>query len=138
MSNTSFFIVLVEDNPADAYLFKKALEEAGVSSQIDVLEDGEEALNYLSKANPDSPVPDLFVLDLNLPKAEGLQVLAALRTSAMFATIPAIIATSSSAPGEQARAEKLGIERFLTKPLSLDGFLQLGHVVRDILVKNRV
>ena len=80
--------------------------------------------------------PDLAVLDLNLPKVGGASVLEAMRQSKDLERVPVFIMTSSAAPREQARARELGVERFITKPLDLEEFLKIGHVVKEVLLKS--
>jgi two-component system, chemotaxis family, response regulator Rcp1 len=130
-----FQILLVEDNPADAYLFRKALKSAQVNFELILLEDGADALAYVRQEGryAASPIPDLAVLDLNLPKHDGAQILEAMRTNPRLSSVPVVIATSSSAPGERTRTEQLGVERYLIKPLDLDSFMKMGLVIKEVL-----
>ena len=137
MSERHFKILLVEDNAADIYLVRKALTDAGLVFGLKVLEDGALALAFVSE--PDSAaasaLPDLILLDLNLPKADGLDVLAAIRANPRMAAVPVVIATSSSAPSERARAETLGVDGFLTKPPDLTRFMEMGVAIRELLFR---
>jgi len=83
------------------------------------------------------PAPDLAVLDLNLPKNGGLQVLRAIRESQEWAKVPVVIVSSSASPQDLAKTQRLGVERYITKPPDLDGFLQAGQIFRDILMASR-
>jgi DNA-binding response OmpR family regulator len=128
-------ILLVEDNPADVGLFRLALKDAELDCDLTVLEDGAAALSLIR--HPDSSggarIPDLAVLDLNLPKNGGLEVLEAIRANSAFATMRVAILSSSSSPRERARIEEFGVDRFITKPLDLDGFLGIGSILKDLL-----
>jgi CheY-like chemotaxis protein len=128
-------ILLVEDNPADVGLFRLALKDAGLDCDLTVLEDGAAALSLIRQ--PDSSggarIPDLAVLDLNLPKNGGLEVLEAIRANSSFAKMRVAILSSSSSPRERARIEEFGVDRFITKPLDLDGFLGIGSIVKALL-----
>jgi CheY-like chemotaxis protein len=133
----TFRILLVEDNPADIYLFREALKEAGLNFELTVIEDGADGLAFARHQGKyaATPVPDLAVLDLNLPRAGGASVLEAMRQSKALQRVPVFIMTSSAEPREQVRAMELGVERFITKPLDLEDFLQIGHVVKEVLLK---
>ena len=140
MNEEPFQILLVEDNPADVYLFRMALTDAQFNFHLNVIEDGALAMDYIQKhgQDPESQVPDLAVLDLNLPKIEGLIVLEALRKSQRLARVPVVVTTSSSTDVERSKSQHLGVEKFLTKPPDLQGFLELGTILKDILVENRI
>ncbi len=131
-----FQILLVEDNPADVYLLRMALTNAKLHFELNVIEDGALALDYVDRQgkNPSSRIPDLAVLDLNLPKIEGLEVLQAIRSNLRFAEVPVVITTSSSSARERARSMQLGVEQFLTKPPDLESFLKIGTILKDILM----
>ncbi|MBC8166781.1 MAG: response regulator [Bryobacteraceae bacterium] len=126
-------IFLAEDNPADVYLLREALG-ADADSQIElmVVQDGEEALDFVNKRGKYAsvPNPDLIVLDLNLPKSDGTDVLKSIRESDEFHDIPVVILTSSDSPRDRAAAEELGADGYITKPSDLDAFLLLGDRLR--------
>uniref|UniRef100_Q028L4 Response regulator receiver protein n=1 Tax=Solibacter usitatus (strain Ellin6076) TaxID=234267 RepID=Q028L4_SOLUE len=128
-------ILLVEDNPADVGLFRLALKDAELDCDLTVLEDGAAALSLIrhSDTGAGARIPDLAVLDLNLPKNGGLEVLEAIRANSAFANMRVAILSSSSSPRERARIEEFGVDRFITKPLDLDGFLGIGSVLKDLL-----
>ncbi len=133
-----FHILLVEDNAADVYLFRQALKAAGIDFELTVIEDGADALAFARQQREyaASPIPDLAVLDLNLPKSGGASVLEAMRQSKDLERVPVFILTSSAGPLEQASTWELGVERFITKPLDLEDFLQIGQVVKEVLLKS--
>jgi chemotaxis family two-component system response regulator Rcp1 len=134
-----FHILLLEDNPADVYLFRQALKHARLDVELTVIENGADGLAFARRqgAYAESAIPDLAVLDLNLPKGGGATVLDAMRGNKDLCSVPAFIITSSAGPREQARAMELGIERFITKPQDLEEFLQIGEIVKDVLLNKR-
>ena len=134
----TFHILLVEDNPADIYLFREALKAAGLNFELTVIENGADGLAFARRQGEyaASCVPDLAVLDLNLPKSGGASVLEAMRQSKDLERVPVFIMSSSASAHEQARARELGVERFITKPPDLEEFLQIGHVVKEVLLKS--
>ena len=97
--------------------------------------DGEQAIKFVAQMGKPgrAPCPDLILLDLNLPKADGPQVLSEFRQHPECADTPVIVVTSSDAPRDRARVTELGISRYFRKPLDLDAFLQLGAVVREVV-----
>ena len=131
----TFRILLVEDNAADIYLMRKAMKDAGLVVELTIIEDGAEALACARRQGKyaGSPIPDLAILDLNLPKAGGAAILQAMRQNKDMSKVPVAITTSTAAPREQAKAEELGIERFITKPADLEAFLQIGYVLKELL-----
>ena len=135
----TFHILLVEDNAGDIYLFREALKAAGLNFELTVIENGADGLAFARRQGEyaASSVPDLAVLDLNLPKSGGTTVLEAMRQSKDLERVPVLIMTSSAGAGEQARVRELGVERFITKPPDLEDFLQIGHVVKEVLLKSR-
>jgi two-component system response regulator len=128
-------ILLVEDNPGDVELLKLALEQAGVDYQIHLLEDGGTALAHVRARNA-SPV-DLAVVDLNLPQNDGMEILAAMRESAVFAHVPVVVFTSSVSPRDRARIEGFQIERYLPKPSDLEQYMRVGSTLKEILNNRR-
>jgi two-component system response regulator len=128
-------ILLVEDNPADVGLLRLALKGAQVDCDLTILEDGAEALAYIRRRQEGdgTEIPDLAVLDLNLPKNGGLEVLEAVRGNSAFAGMAVAILSSSSSPRERARIEEFGVDAFITKPLDLDGFLGIGSTLKAML-----
>ena len=132
-------ILVVEDNPADVGLIQLALKDAEFDCDLTVLDDGAEALALFRKEGglEGGPVPDLAVLDLNLPKIGGLEVLEAIRANPLLDRMPVAILSSSSSPRDRARVEECGVDRFLTKPLDLDGFLRIGSILKSLLQAGR-
>lgn len=132
-------ILLVEDNPADVGLLKLALKEAGLDCDLTLLEDGAEAVALLRRPDllQQTRIPDLAILDLNLPKVGGLEVLEAIRANPALDSMAVAILSSSSSPRERAKVEECGVDRFLTKPLDLDGFMLLGSILKNLIQTSR-
>lgn len=125
-------IVLVEDNPADVLLLEKALRHHHIDYELTCYEDGEQAIHAISQQ--DFAVPDLIILDLNLPKREGFDVLRIVRSRPALVNVPVAILTSSDAARDRHRAELQKIERYIHKPPGLEEFLeQVGQAVQDLL-----
>lgn len=126
-------ILIVEDNRGDVLLVDVALREAGLQFELIHLSDGEKAVEYLRKLGNGHAGPslDLVLLDLNLPKRDGWEVLETLRSVPLKHPVPVMILSSSSAPNDIARAERLGVSKYIRKPSTLDEFLTIGQTVKD-------
>jgi CheY-like chemotaxis protein len=124
-------VLLVEDNPGDVRLTQEALKEGRVMVNLTVAADGVEAMEVLNRKGPykDKPRPDLILLDLNLPKKNGREVLLEIKADAELRRIPVIVMTTSKAEQDVHRAYNLNANCYITKPVDLDEFL---HVVRSI------
>jgi CheY-like chemotaxis protein len=126
-------ITLVEDNPADVLLVKKALQERGIAFELTCFENGEEALKSLSRQERNEP--DIILLDLNLPMTEGVEVLSRIRSIPELVNVPVAILTSSASPADIHRAKLLGVARYISKPIALDDFLrEVGRQVEEMLL----
>lgn len=128
-------ILLVEDNSGDILLIRRALAEHGIEHELHVVQNGEQAIEFLARAGRpgEAPRPDLVLLDLNLPRVDGAEVLLELRHDPQWAATPVIVVTSSNAARDRARLTELGISHYFQKPSDLDEFMHLGAVVRDVL-----
>lgn len=125
-------ILLVEDNAGDVYLLEKALKLRQLNYELIRHVDGEQAIRALQEA--DCPVPDLIILDLNLPRRGGFEVLQAIRSKPSMVGIPVGILTSSDAVKDRHRIAVTGGERYIHKPPELDDFLeQVGQAIEDLL-----
>jgi chemotaxis family two-component system response regulator Rcp1 len=124
-------LLVVEDNPTDALLLRRALTEHGVDYEMVVVGDGEEAIEYLEKCK--GAKPELIIVDLNLPKEDGIEVLKVYRYSPSFIETQMVILTSSDSPSERQRAEIIGVDAYLRKPIELDAFLALGGTLKKLL-----
>ena len=131
-------IVLVEDSPADCFLFQEALKAHSVETDLVVFHDGEDAMSFLSGAETNGPQPRLFVLDLNLPKVDGFTLLKHLRASARFAQSLVIVLTSSDNPADQTESLKLGATRYFRKAENVTEFLDIGREIKSMLLRHRV
>ena len=132
MSHT---LLLVEDNPDDAFFMCRALEDAGVTTPVIHLQDGREAIAYLSGSNQYAdrarhPLPSIVFLDLNLPFKTGLQVLEWLRQQPKFAKLVVIVLTSSNEPVDLSRAYRLGANSYVVKPPTTDQLLDLAKAFK--------
>jgi chemotaxis family two-component system response regulator Rcp1 len=124
---TAIEILLVEDNPGDVRLTQEALQEARVVNRLHVVEDGAAALAFFHKKPPfdDAPTPDLVLLDLNLPKVSGREVLETIKKHPDFKQIPVVILTSSQAEEDILRSYDLHANAFVTKPVDFEGFVDV-------------
>jgi len=129
-----FRIFVVEDNPADVYLLQQALLKAGLNFELTVIDDGAEALQFIQTKAAQTLKPHLALLDLNLPGHSGIEILAAIRQNEELANIPVAVMTSSDALPDRTGVERLGVDRFITKPPDLAGFLSVGNVLKDVLL----
>ena len=127
-------IVLTEDNAADVFLVRSALEDAGLAFRLHVISDGEQALRFLQTVETDqSACPDVLLLDLNLPKMSGADILRSLRENNHCSASSVVVLTSSDSPQDRARVAQLGVEHYFLKTASLDEFMKLGSIVRQVL-----
>lgn len=123
-------ILLVDDNPADVKLVREALREHAVEAELKVIDDGEEAYQFVRQLRPEAPSLDLLLLDLNLPKRSGFDILRAYREAIVLNSAPVIIISSSEARRDKEEAESLGVHCYFRKPNLLDEFLELGLLVK--------
>lgn len=130
------FIVLVEDNVPDVFLVRIALEQAGFEFRLQVFADGDEAFDYLADAQRTNHRPDLLLIDLNLPRRSGKELLQGLLDLTGGPLPSFIIISSSDSPDDKLAARNLGAAHFFRKPAELDEFMQLGKVVAKLLESN--
>lgn len=124
-------VLLVEDSPSDTELAVEALKEAKVRNRLSCVEDGVQAIEFLRRQGPfaQAPRPDLILLDLNLPRKDGREVLAEIKADPDLKSIPVVVMTTSKAEQDVLRAYKLQANCYINKPVDFDQFLQ---VVRSI------
>ena len=124
-------ILLIEDSPSDTELTVEALNEARVRNNLSITEDGVEAMEFLRRKGKyvGAPRPDLIMLDLNLPRKDGRQVLAEIKGDGDLRTIPIVVLTTSRAEQDVLRAYQLNANCYITKPVDFDQFIE---VVRSI------
>jgi CheY-like chemotaxis protein len=127
--------LLVEDNRTDVLMVEEAIELQGLPVELHIVDDGEEACDVFERVdnNPEAIKPDVLLLDLNLPKRTGRDVLACLRRSKTCQHIPALIITSSDTSKERAELAELGVAAYFRKPASYDEFMKLGSVFKWVL-----
>jgi CheY-like chemotaxis protein len=128
-------ILVIEDNPVDVYLLRRALADAEVDCELTVIEDGAEAITRVRRQGnyTGTPIPDLAIVDLNLPKHDGLEVLEAMQSSGAFTEVPVAVLTSSVSRRDREMAETLHVSQFITKPPDLQGFLEIGSLLKKLL-----
>jgi CheY-like chemotaxis protein len=128
-------VLLAEDNEGDVFLVHEALRAHGLQYQMDVVKDGSEVDSYLQRLSeaPESLCPNIFLLDLNLPKTDGYDILNKFRSHPQCADVPVLVVTSSDAPKDRHRAELLGATGYFRKPSDLSEFLELGAVVSRLV-----
>jgi CheY-like chemotaxis protein len=126
-------ILLVEDNAADVRLTKEALKDAKILNDLHVARDGVEAMDFLLQraGYEDAPRPDIVILDLNLPRKDGKEVLAELKGDPALRRIPVAVLTTSEAEADVLDSYDLGANCFLTKPVDLDQFLKVVQAVEE-------
>jgi CheY-like chemotaxis protein len=134
-------VLLVEDSPGDVRLTKEAFRDADSSIHLHVVSDGVEAMAFLRRegAHARAPRPDLILLDLNLPKMDGREVLANIKQDDSLKTIPTVILTTSEAEADILKSYQLRANCYLTKPAQLDAFESLVKSINDFwLIKARL
>lgn len=126
-------ILLVEDNPGDVRLTQEALKENKIRNNLHVAKDGIEAMKFLRQINgyKDAPRPDLVLLDLNLPKKDGREVLAEIKTDEKLRAIPVVILTTSDAEDDVARAYQMYANCYVRKPIDLNRFIDVVKVIEN-------
>ena len=125
-------ILIVEDNEGDVGLIEEVFEEAKIKNNIHVAEDGEEAVLYLRGKGKfsGSPRPDIIILDLNLPKKDGREVLREIKEDSNLKNIPVVVLTTSGAEKDILRAYELHANAYVTKPIDFDQFINvIGSIV---------
>lgn len=125
--------LLVEDNPGDVRLTQEALKSHKVQNNLHVVSDGEEAMAFLHRQGKyaGAPRPDIILLDLNLPKKDGREVLAEIKSDPSLKTIPVVIITSSEAEQDVIKSYNLNANCYVTKPVNLDQFVKVVQSIND-------
>jgi CheY-like chemotaxis protein len=127
-------ILLIEDHAPDVFLVKEALKTRGITCELTHVRDGEEARSYLWGVASVDVAPDLIVLDLNLPKLEGLELLKIIRGRPCLAYTPVMVLTSSREPNDQDRAHRQGANAYITKPVGFHEFVRaVGNAAKQLL-----
>jgi len=136
MSNGSIQVLLVEDNPGDVRLTKEALKEGKMLNRVTVVGDGVEALSFLRRQGKyaDAGQPDLILLDLNLPKKDGRQVLAEIKADPGLKRIPVVVLTTSSAEEDILKTYDLHANCYVIKPVDLEQFMRVVKSIEDFWI----
>ncbi|WP_267643193.1 response regulator [Haloarchaeobius amylolyticus] len=126
-------ILLVEDNPGDVRLTQEAFKEGKINNELHVVNDGEAALDYLYQRGDyaDAVPPELVLLDLNLPRVDGLEVLEEVKSDPTLSQIPVVILTSSEAEEDIVKSYENHTNAYLTKPVSPDDFVELVRTLEE-------
>jgi CheY-like chemotaxis protein len=128
-----FEVLLVEDNPGDVMLTTEALEEAKLHINMSIVSDGVEALDFLCRRGPyaEAPRPDLMLLDLNMPRKDGREVLAEIKADPDLRGIPVVVLTTSHAEQDIVRTYNLHANAYVTKPVDLQQFITIVHAINQ-------
>jgi CheY-like chemotaxis protein len=129
-------VLLVEDDPGDVVLTKEAFADNKVSNKLSIVSDGEEAMRFLRREGDytDAPRPDLVLLDLNLPRMDGRQVLEEIKADETLRTIPVVVLTTSEAEEDIIRSYRLHANAYVTKPVDFDQFIKVVRQIDDFFV----
>jgi len=129
-------ILLAEDSPGDAELAKEALEESNLKNRLYTVVDGQEALDFLYKKGEykNVPRPDLILLDLNMPKVDGREVLKVVKDDEHLRSIPIVILTTSRAEEDIVKTYNLHANCFISKPLNLDRFMEVVNAIENFWI----
>ena len=132
-------ILIAEDSKSDVYLIRQALKKSGIDAQIHVADDGEKAVMFFEQADADAgaPCPDLILLDINMPRYKGGDILRKLRASARCKDALVLIVTSSDSQRDREDMEGFGANGYFRKPSEFSEFMKLGPLVRDLLARNQ-
>ena len=129
-------VLLVEDDPGDVLMTREAFEDNKVANQLHVVSDGAEAMDFLQKKGEytQAPTPDLVLLDLNLPRMDGREVLAAVKADDELRQIPIVVLTTSEAEEDVLRSYALHANAYVTKPVDFERFIEVVRKIDDFFV----
>ena len=130
-------ILLVEDDPGDELITREAFADNKIKNTLHVARDGQEGLDFLYRrgVHADAPTPDLILLDLNLPKYDGRQLLEVIKSDSDLSHIPVVVLTTSSAEEDILRSYKLHANAYVTKPVDLDQFMKAVREIDEFFVQ---
>ena len=130
-------ILLVEDDPGDELITREAFADNKIKNTLHVARDGQEGLDFLYRrgVHADAPTPDLILLDLNLPRYDGRQLLEAIKSDADLCHIPVVVLTTSAAEEDILRSYKLHANAYVTKPVDLDQFMKAVREIDEFFVQ---
>ena len=138
-SEAPLHILLAEDNPVDVFMTREALKTWKIRNSLQVVEDGQEALDFLSRRGmyADAERPDLILLDLNLPKINGIEVLSEISQHADLSTITVVVVTTSAAETDLKKCVALGAKHYIIKPLEFDEYVRQLSAVQEFRFDSR-
>jgi len=130
-------VLLVEDDPGDVLMTQEAFSDNKLRNRLSVVADGVEALQFLRKEGPhaDAPTPDLVLLDLNLPRMDGREVLEAVKSDERLRKIPVVVLTTSEAEEDVVRSYSLHANAYVTKPVDFDRFIDVVRQIDEFFVE---
>ncbi len=133
MNSRSIEVLLIEDSPGDVRLTKEALKEGRILNNLHVVNDGVEAMSFLKQEGDyqRSPTPDLILLDLNMPKKDGREVLSEIKSDPKLKSIPVVVLTTSSAEEDILKSYDLHANCYITKPVDLDQFIGVVKSINE-------
>jgi CheY-like chemotaxis protein len=136
LSGRAIEVLLVEDDPGDVLMTKEAFEDYMLQNTLHVVNDGVEAMDFLRRQgeHTDAPRPDLVLLDLNLPRMDGREVLQAIKSDPELASIPVVVLTTSEAEEDVLRSYSLHANAYVTKPVDFERFIQVVRQIDDFFV----
>jgi chemotaxis family two-component system response regulator Rcp1 len=129
-------LLVIEDNPADVVLLRRALATAGLDCHLTVIDDGADAMHFL-RNDGSAATPDLAIVDLNLPKHGGFEIIERMTANPQFAAVPVVILSSSFSLRDQAQMVKFRVRRYIVKPAGLDEYMAIGWQIRELLADGR-
>ena len=129
-------VLLVEDDPGDVLMTREAFADHKLKNNLHVVDNGMDAMAFLRKEPPyaDAPTPDLILLDLNLPRMDGREVLAAVKSDARLGAIPVVVLTTSEAEEDVLRSYQLHANAYVTKPVDFERFLEVVRQIDEFFV----
>ncbi|MFF1530780.1 response regulator [Cellulomonas sp. NPDC058312] len=130
-------VLLVEDDPGDVLMTREAFEDNKVANRLQVVADGVSALAFLRKEgeHADAPTPDLVLLDLNLPRMDGREVLEAMKSDEKLRSIPVVVLTTSEAEEDVVRSYSLHANAYVTKPVDFERFIEVVRQIDEFFVE---
>jgi CheY-like chemotaxis protein len=133
-------ILLVEDNPGDVRLTREAFRDCRIPVRIDVVMDGDAAIRYLNRETPyeNSERPDLILLDLNIPKRDGREVLEAIKSDSELRSIPVVVLTTSTAEQDIMRTYDLHVNAYINKPVDFDKFFDIVQKIEQFWLQTAI
>ena len=134
-SSQTVIVLLVEDNPVDVFVVTEVLKQCPFRVELHVATNGEEAISFLQRleADPAAPRPGLVLLDLNLPRVSGTEVLTHIRQRSQCAQVPVVIMSSSELPRDLTAGQQLGANAYFHKPGDYTAYMELGEIVRQLV-----